>query len=236
VGLVVAIAIAGGVTMLWSTLTWQAAQSYAGKPVSLPDSVAAAVAAAMTLVGAGTLAAFAFLATMFAVWLAAVAVMYIVASLGVGWITVMGGLLVFLGASAAVFVVGAMFFGVLPAVMVEDKGPLEAISRSMELARGALPRIAGILLVTFVIVWLPSIAIAALSGGLQEAFNPDAAQTAVATNVGSVVLEQLLAWTVIVLTMPFLPAVLVMLYYDRRVRTEALDVQILTEQLGLAGA
>jgi hypothetical protein len=39
-----------------------------------------------------------------------------------------------------------------------------------------------------------------------------------------------------VLTTPFLASVIVLLYFDRRVRTEALDVQILTEQLGLAGA
>lgn len=235
VGLVMAIAIAGMVTMLWSTLTWQAARSYEGKPVSLAESVSAAVAAAMTLVGAGTLAFFAFVAAMVCVWLVALVVMYAVALTAVSWIAVLGGLVVFAGACMAVFWVMALFFGVLPAVMVEDKGPMEAVARSLELARGALPRIAGILFVTSVIVWLPSIAIGVLSGGLTEIFNPDAVRS-VADSTSRVIVEQLLAWLVIILTMPFLPSVLVMLYYDRRVRTEALDVQILTEQLGLAGA
>jgi hypothetical protein len=236
IGLLIAVAIGGMVTMLWSTLTWQAAQSYAGKPVSLPDGVAAAVGAAMTLVGAATLASIGFVIAMVGVWLVALLVMYAVAAVGVDWITVLAGLAVFLGGCAAFFWVGALFFGILPAVMVEEKGPIDAIARSVELARGAVPRIAGILFVTFVIVWLPSLAIAALSGGLQQAFNPDMAQAAAAVSPLSIVVQQLLAWTVIVLTMPFLPAVLVMLYYDRRVRTEALDVRILTEQLGLAGA
>lgn len=236
IALLIVVAIGGMVTMLLSTLTWQAAQSYAGKPVSLPDGVAAAVGAAMTLVGAGTLAFIAIVIAMTGVWLVAVLMMYVVAAVGVGWITVLGGLAVFLGGCVAYFWVAALFFGILPAVMVEEKGPIDAISRSVELARGALPRIAGILFVTSIIVWLPSVAVTVLSGGLQGMFNPDTAQAAVAVSLPSMVVQQLLAWTVIALTMPFFPAVLVMLYYDRRVRTEALDVRILTEQLGLAGA
>jgi hypothetical protein len=235
VGFIMAAAVAGGVTMLWSTLTWQAARSYAGQPVSLSESVRAAVAAAMTLVGAAIMASFVFGASMVVVWLTDVALVYTIASLGVPWLAVLAGLAVFVGTVAALFCVAALFFGVLPAVMVEDKGPVEAISRSFELARGALPRIAGVLFVTSVIVWLPVVAVAALSGGLEQVTNPDVAGT-VAGGATSMVLEQLLAWLVIILTMPFLPAVLVMLYYDRRVRTEALDVQLLTEQLGLAGA
>lgn len=235
VGLIIALAIAGGVTMLWSTLTWQAARSYEGKPVSLADSVAAAVASAMTLVGAGTVAFLAFVAAFIVIWLASWAVIYPLAGLGVPWIAVLGGLLVFVGATAGSFCVAALFFGVLPAVMVEEKGPLDAVSRSVELARGALPRIAGTLFVTCVIVWLPVLALAAISGDFQALLNPDALETAASTPARAI-LEEVLAWMVIVLTMPFLSAVLVVQYYDRRVRTEALDVQILTEQLGLAGA
>lgn len=236
VGIVVAVAIAGLVTMLWSTLTWQAARSYAGKPVSLAESVSAAVESAMTLVGSGTVVFLAFMATGVGVWFVSLALVFLLASVQAAWLAVLGGLIVFGGAMAAFFLMAALFFGVLPAVMVEEKGPLEAIARSVELARGALPRIAGILFVTLVIVWLPSLAIAALSGDIQQILNPSVTQSFLPSSPLRILAEQLLAWTVVILTMPFLPAVLVMVYYDRRVRTEALDVQILTEQLGVAGA
>ena len=229
--LLVAVAIAGMVTMLWSTLTWQAAQSYVGKPVSLPDAVSAAGGAAMTLVGAGAIAFVAFVVLMIALYLGTLVFIGILSVMGSSALTVLGGILAGLGFVAAVFMVGALFFGVLPAVMVEDKGPVEAVSRSFALAQGDLPRIAGILFVTMLIVWLPSLAIEAVTGGFQEMANP---QAALAQDGDAVFVEQLLTWLAAALTMPFLPAVFVTLYYDRRVRTEALDVQMLTEQLGLA--
>jgi hypothetical protein len=232
--LMVAVAILALVTMLWSTLTWQAARSYLGKPVSLGDGVSAAGGAAMTLVGAMLIAALTFLAMMIAVWIVAITLGAILAALGITALAVLAGILVVVGVGAAFFFVAALFFGVFPAVMMEEKGPVDAVSRSVQLARGALPRIAGMLFVTLVIVSLPSLAIEALTGGFRQLSNPGAAQAAQTT--GSVLLEQLLAWTVAVLTTPFLPSVLVMLYYDRRVRTEALDVEILTDQLRLAGA
>lgn len=234
VALFVGVGIAALVTMVWSTLTWQAAQSYAGKPVSLGAALSAAGSAAMTLVGSGLVAFLTFVAMMIGVWMVAALLVGILGLVNLPWLTVLAGLVIALGGVAAMFFVAALFFGVLPAVMVEEKGPIEAISRSVELARGALPRIAGVLFVTMVIAWLPSIAIAAVTGGFEAAFNPDAAQTAAASSPVALLLEQVLALMVIVLTTPFLPCVFVLLYYDRRVRTEALDVQILTERLGLA--
>ena len=230
--LLVAVAITAMVTMLWSTLTWQAAQSYVGKPVSLPDAVSAAGGAAMTLVGAGAIAFVAFVVLMIALYLGTLLFIGILSVMGSSALTVLGGVVAGLGFVAAVFMVAGLFFGVLPAVMVEDKGPVEAVSRSFALAQGDLPRIAGILFVTMLIVWLPSLAIAAVTGGFQEMANPQAA--AMAQDGDSDFVEQLLTWLAAALTMPFLPAVFVTLYYDRRVRTEALDVQMLTEQLGLA--
>ncbi len=229
----VMVAVAAMLTMLGSTLTWQAAQSYAGKPVSLGDSVSAAGAAAMTLVGAGLIAFFTLFVAMIAVYLAALLFIGILSVLNVAALTVIGGGVAVLGALAALFAVGSLFMGVLPAVMVEDKGPLQAVLRSVELARGDLPRITCVLFVTMVIVWLPSLAVAAVTGGFEQLANP---QAALAAQDDGTWLEQMLGWMGAALTLPFLPAVLVLLYYDRRVRTEALDVQLLTEQLGVAGA
>jgi hypothetical protein len=229
--LLVAVAITAMVTMLWSTLTWQAAQSYVGKPVSLPDAVSAAGGAAMTLVGAAAIAFVAFVVLMIALYLGTLLFIGILSVMGSSALTVLGGVVAGLGFIAAVFMVAALFFGVLPAVMVEGKGPVEAVSRSFALAQGDLPRIAGILFVTLLIVLLPSMAIAGVTGGFQEMANP---QATMEQGSGAGFVEQLLTWLAAALTTPFLPAVFVTLYYDRRVRTEALDVQMLTEQLGLA--
>ena len=231
---VVLVAIAGMLTMLGSTLTWQAARSYAGKPVSLGESVSAAGAAAMTLVGAGLIAFFTLFVLMTIIYIGTVLFIGILSVLNVTALTVIGAVAAVLGAIAAVFMTGGLFVGVLPAVMVEDRGPMRAVLRSIELARGDLPRIACVLFVTMVIVWLPTIAVAAVTGGFEELANPQAA--AMAAQDDGAFVDQVLAWLAAALTLPFLPAVLVLLYYDRRVRMEALDVQLLTERLGVAGA
>jgi Na+/proline symporter len=57
-----------------------------------------------------------------------------------------------------------------------------------------------------------------------------------ALGTGALVAQQLLSLAVSILTAPFLPAVIVLLYYDRRVRTEALDVQLATGRLKLSRA
>ncbi|HEX6911255.1 MAG TPA: hypothetical protein VF142_12705, partial [Longimicrobium sp.] len=213
--LVVAVAVGAMVTMLGSTLTWQAAQSYVGRPVSLPESVSAAGGAAMTLVGAGLIAFFALFVLMMAIYMGSLLFIGILAFLDVAALTVIGAVVVVLGALAALFMVGALFVGVLPAVMVEDRGPVEAVLRSVQLAKGDLPRIAGVLFVTMLIVWLPSIAISAVTGGFEQLANPQAAAMA-AQDGDAAFLEQVLSWLAAALTMPFLPAVLVLLYYDRR--------------------
>lgn len=119
-----------------------------------------------------------------------------------------------------------MWFAITPAVVVEGSGPLRAFSRSRALARGALLRIGGVLLVASLITALPTFltsmaagVVALLSGG--EGGNPMGMMAAVSAT-------QIL---VTAAAAPFSVAVLLLLYYDRRIRTEALDVQIAAERL-----
>lgn len=103
----------------------------------------------------------------------------------------------------------------------------------MQLARGAIPRIAAMLVVAWLIVTLPSVAVMALTGGFAQLANP---QAAMALGTRAVAVQQLLSLAVSMLTAPFLPSVLVLLYYDRRVRREAMDVEVATSRLKVAGA
>jgi hypothetical protein len=117
-----------------------------------------------------------------------------------------------------------------PAIVVEGAGPLEALERSFTLARGALGRVIGLMLVTLLITYLPMMAVMAFTGGFAQIMNPDAIPTA-----GQFITQQVLSMGVGILTTPFMVAVIVLLYFDRRVRTEALDVQMMTDQLAVAG-
>jgi hypothetical protein len=229
--LLVAVAIAAVAMMLWGALAWQAAQSYVGKPVSLGEGMNAGGRSAMTLVGAGFLGALCFGVLMVGVFLVAALIGGIVGAMGIPGMSILVGFLMALAVVAAFFFIAALFFAVIPAVVLEEKGPMEAIGRSQELARGALPRITGMMVVTLLITYLPLMAVLAVTGGFEGMFDPAAAAAAETDWV-----EQLLTWLVSVLTTPFLMCVIVLLYYDRRVRTEALDLQLLTEDLHLAGA
>jgi hypothetical protein len=65
---------------------------------------------------------------------------------------------------------------------------------------------------------------AALSSGDPDAVEGTMGLFSAVTNVLSILLSAL--------TTPFMTAALTLLYYDRRVRTEALDLEMATERLG----
>lgn len=144
---------------------------------------------------------------------------------------IMAGILMFLGFLFFIipgFIVMAMFFAVFPAVVVESRGPVEALGRSRELARGSLGRILGIVLVAGLIAALPnyavtmfSVASTVASGGEQSA------GAAIGTQGLSLLLSALAA--------PFSTTVAVLLYYDRRIRSEGLDVQMMAEGIPAFG-
>lgn len=129
-----------------------------------------------------------------------------------------------LGAMLAV----ATLFAVLPAVVIEKLGPMEAISRSINLSRGALPRVVGIMMVAWLIITLPMLGAMLLTGGFAAMANPEAVPS-----FGQIWLQQVATSVISALTTPFLVASMVILYFDRRVRTEALDVQMAADALAV---
>lgn len=213
-------------------ITRQAAQTYTGHPTSLGDGLGVGGRAALRLMGAGIIAMVSLGVMMVILWLVMYTLISFAGGIGNPALMVVTAAAAGIGIMVAFCLLMAIYFAVVPAVVLEGKGPMEAVSRSQELAEGSVPRIAGIMGVALLITYLPIMAVLWMSGGFAQVANPDPA----APSFTSMAMQQLLSMGVNVLVTPFLLSVMVVLYYDRRVRTEALDVQILTERLGLAGA
>jgi hypothetical protein len=161
------------------------------------------------------------------------ALVYLLGALGIVLLVLIGrvmgpaiaGLLGFAGAVAlAWFVVFvACGYGVTtPIVVLEDlSSSFDAFGRSWELTRGAKLKVFGTAAVTWLMSQLlPQIVVGGISGaiGAQSALQPF-----------FVVFAALLS----IILAPLLPCALTLLYYDLRVRREAFDLQILSEQLGI---
>jgi hypothetical protein len=118
-------------------------------------------------------------------------------------------------------------FAVAPAVVLERRGPVDAISRSWKLVQGGWGEVFLVTLIAGLIAALPAWGVGTIGtvGGLLLADgNP---RLAMAAQTVAQVLQQLAG----TLTIPFSLTATVLLYYDRRVRTEALDVQMMAESL-----
>lgn len=140
------------------------------------------------------------------------------------------GIMAFFGILAFIvgfFVVWISAFAVAPAVVLERRGPTDAISRSWQLVKGAWGEVFLVVFIAGMIATLPGSAIGffvTVAGVVASGGDPDALMAAQA--VGQVLSQ--LART---LTIPFSIGATVLLYYDRRVRSEALDVQMMAESL-----
>ena len=213
---------------LYGALTRQAVQAYTGQPTSLADGLQAGVRAVPPLLGAAIVAGVGLAVAVFVSIFLAGIVAAVLASMG-SVIAVAGVAAVVLAVLAVFAGVVSLLFAVLPAVVVEGAGAVRALERSFQLARGALPQVAGLMVVSVCITYLPMAAVLELTGGFAAALNPEASGGAQG------VMRQLLGMVVNILTIPFLAAVMVVLYFDRRVRTEALDVQLMADRLAVAG-
>ena len=123
-----------------------------------------------------------------------------------------------------------MFFAIGPATVLEQKGPLESLGRSRELAKGAWERIFGIMFVLLLIIALPSFAIG-VGSAVGFGFSGASQAQAAAESPWMYSAIQTLSLLVGALTTPFMATGIVLLYYDRRVRSEALDLELATESL-----
>jgi len=119
------------------------------------------------------------------------------------------------------FLLNIMFFASDQAVALEGLAGPDALSRSSALAKGAWGRIAGLWTVMSLIVYMPIIAlgfggalmIPTLAGGLSP---EDMTAATAAIQIGGALLGAVMQ--------PLMVLTITLLYYDRRVRTEALDL------------
>ena len=106
-------------------------------------------------------------------------------------------------------------------VVLEPLGSsFDAFGRSWDLTRDRKLKVLGLALVAFILVAVPSIGIGALAGVLR-----------LSSYSGASVLLVLAAILPVILT-PVLPCVFTLMYYDLRVRREAFDLELLSQQLG----
>jgi hypothetical protein len=126
----------------------------------------------------------------------------------------------------------ALLFAVIPSVVLEDRGPIDALSRSRELSRGGRLRILGALFVAWLITFVPIMAVWGVVGVIVGAI---ALTTGEVSALGGAVhlegLAQAFSSLVSALTWPFFIGVTVLLYIDRRARTEAPDLEAALDSL-----
>jgi hypothetical protein len=209
----------------WGALTRQASQAFTGTPVSVPDGLKAGLRALLPMMGAAFLAGLAIAAVGVGVGILGAIFAMVLGAVGVIVMTI--------GMLALYMLAITIFAGVAPAIVVEGKGPLSALTRSWDLVNGALWRTMGLVVVSVLIAYMPVIAVMFVTGTTGMMAGPSTA--AAMPGAGALIAQQVLAWIAGVLTTPFMVSVFVLTYFDRRVRTEALDVQVMTDSLATAG-
>jgi hypothetical protein len=119
-------------------------------------------------------------------------------------------------------------FTVLPLMVVENLPAYAAIKRSVSLARGGWLRIGFTFIICYVLVLAPTFALMFLTGSLGSLMDPTAVGT---ISAGALIVQQFVGLVVAGLTMPFMVGCMLLTYYDRRIRTEAYDLEAATEAL-----
>lgn len=143
---------------------------------------------------------------------------------GIVWVLLVGAVLLLVTA----FWMGATF-GILPAVVLEARGAMDALSRSFSLCRGGWLRVIGIMMVALIVQWAPSMAIQGLFGTWSLFQGPGALATVSAMEQWLINTADLVVGP---LTIPFMVGCVMMLFHDRKVRSEAYDLERLADDLG----
>ena len=119
-------------------------------------------------------------------------------------------------------------FGILPAVIIERRGPMGALGRSLSLCKRGLLRVTGIMVVAMIINLAPSFGVSALFGMGDLFTSPDAVGEISATQQW---LMNTIDLVVGPLTTPFMVGSIMVLFHDRRVRSEAFDLETLAGEM-----
>jgi hypothetical protein len=143
--------------------------------------------------------------------------------------TLLSGLVVTVGTILCILpgiYVGVLFSLIGPALVLERCGVGTAFTRSRVLVNGAWWRTFGILVLAAVISWVISWIISLPFGLLGAASNGFSAEPTAALSIGSLVLSTIGAIIASTITLPFSSAVNVLIYVDRRMRAEGMDIEL----------
>ena len=115
------------------------------------------------------------------------------------------------------FWVVARYFAVVPAIVLEDAGTLRSFSRSAELSRGRKWHILGTLFLATVIYYLLVVGVSLVSA-----------------LIGNFVVQTMVSSVATILIYPVVAITEALLYYDARIRSEGLDIELMTDALDSA--
>lgn len=188
--------------------------------VDAPTSLASVYAAVGRRLGAVVGVAALLLAAGIGMVVAAMLVI-VIAVLAIGQAGVALLILVVPAILFAVVVVYTRWLFAAPTVILEKLGPVQALRRSWRLVRGSTGRVFGITLLVGLITGILSAAVGALLSVVTQAGDDNL----------RLILEQLAALLVAVLIQPISFIVVVLLYYDLRIRREAFDIEMLAATL-----
>ncbi len=114
-----------------------------------------------------------------------------------------------------VFYVVSLLFATVPVIVLERKGVFAAISRSSQLSKGLKWHILGTLALVYGIYFVLSLGIPLL-----------------AALIGNAVIQFVIQSVFAILAAPILNLVVMVLYYDARIRSEGFDVEHMAHGLG----
>lgn len=112
------------------------------------------------------------------------------------------------------FWVFARYFAVVPAIVLEGEGTLRSFSRSAELSRGRKWHVLGTLFLVTIIYYLLVVGVS-LIGAL----------------VGNFVVQTMISSLGTILVYPVVAITEALLYYDARIRSEGLDIELMSDAL-----
>lgn len=215
-----------GVGLLFSLMTWSALVAamdarIGDRPVSIGASYSRALVLLPRLVGAAFLA--------FLVLMAAVVVVMIPSMLGVGLLAggsivanLVGALVVFLAMVGATGWWATHTYMLVPAVVVEERGPIRALGRSFRLVRGSRWRVFFVFAVTWFMSMTPTLAAYILAGSASAILESNPAEIMGPLRYWAIQMVGLGFQTV---TTPLWIACTMVLYLDLKARSEGTDLQ-----------
>ncbi len=212
----------------WVALTVAIRERAGEREVSFGQAWRSAVPHFPGALGAGALAMLGFVVI-------GIVLFIVVAGLGTA-LSVLAGLAGTLVGLIVIWLIGAFLllawagvsYGILPALVFEGRGAVGAVGRSLSLCRGGLLRVTGVVAVALIIRHAPTFG-AQMLFGLNDFFgDPEAA-----ANIGGTEqwLRNTVSYIVGSLTTPFVVGAMVVLFHDRRVRSEGFDLAARAEAM-----